>query len=74
MEKCSRYTVSYQIGGGAVVLGNHITEINKEENEYPFRFISPEDSVWMISRAYYKILLMYLKSKGIVLEVAITTE
>ncbi|MBE7901107.1 ParM/StbA family protein (plasmid) [Paenibacillus polymyxa] len=67
--------LAYQIGGGAVVLKNALTEINNKENQYPFRFVSAKESVWMIARAYFKILLMYLDEKGITItEAAATAE
>jgi plasmid segregation protein ParM len=60
--------LSYQIGGGSVVLKPYLTGINQAEKNYPLRFVSIDDSVWMIARAYFKILLMYCQSKGISLE------
>ncbi|MCQ6281101.1 ParM/StbA family protein [Bacillus sp. EB600] len=66
---------AYQIGGGSLVLKPYLTEINQADNNYPLRFVSEEDSVWMIAKAYYKILLMYLQNKGITIsEVATTKE
>jgi plasmid segregation protein ParM len=58
--------LSYQIGGGSLVLRPYLTRINEQEKNYPLRFVSGEDSIWMIARAYFKILLMYCDSKGIV--------
>jgi plasmid segregation protein ParM len=66
---------AYQIGGGSLVLKPYLTEINQADYNYPLRFVSEEDSVWMIAKAYYKILLMYLQNKGIAIsEVATTKE
>jgi plasmid segregation protein ParM len=66
---------AYQIGGGSLVLKPYLTEINQADFNYPLRFVSEEDSVWMIAKAYYKILLMYLQNKGITnSEVATTKE
>jgi plasmid segregation protein ParM len=66
---------AYQIGGGSLVLKPYLTEINQADNNYPLRFVSEEDSVWMIAKAYYKILLMYLQNKGVTnSEVATTKE
>lgn len=57
--------LAYQIGGGAVVLRPYLQAINEKADNYPLRFVKPEDSVWMIARAYFKILVMYCQSKGI---------
>lgn len=57
--------LAYQIGGGSVVLKPYVTEINQADKNYPLRFVSAEESVWMIARAYFKILMMYADSKGI---------
>ncbi|MFB4165622.1 hypothetical protein ACE1TI_17940 [Alteribacillus sp. JSM 102045] len=59
---------SYQIGGGALVLKEHLNEINRNDMDFPLRFISEEDSIWMIAKAYFKILLMYIEAKGIELQ------
>ncbi|ASV70142.1 MULTISPECIES: ParM/StbA family protein [Cytobacillus] len=66
--------LSYQIGGGSLVLKPYLLEINQSETNFPLRFVTADDSVWMIARAYYKILLMYLQSKGIQIEAAATKE
>lgn len=57
--------LAYQIGGGSLVLKPYLSELNQSEKNYPLRFVSEDDSIWMITRAYFKILLMYLQSKGI---------
>ena len=57
--------LAYQIGGGALVLRPYLTRLNQADKNYPLRFVSKEDSIWMISRAYFKILLMYCDSKSI---------
>ncbi|WP_256242064.1 ParM/StbA family protein [Bacillus sp. V3B] len=57
--------MAYQIGGGSLVLKPYLTEINQADKNYPLRFVSESDSIWMIARAYFKILLMYLQTKGI---------
>lgn len=64
--------LSYQIGGGSLILRPYLTELNQQDKNYPLRFVSKEDSIWMIARAYFKILLMYCNSKGI--EAAATAE
>jgi plasmid segregation protein ParM len=56
---------AYQIGGGSLVLKPYLNALNQADKNYPLRFVSEDDSVWMITRAYFKILLMYLQSKGI---------
>ncbi|WP_445491588.1 Alp7A family actin-like protein [Niallia sp. 03133] len=57
--------LSYQIGGGSVVLKPYLTKFNQNDKNYPLRFVSADESVWMIARAYFKILMMYADSKGI---------
>lgn len=67
--------LAYQIGGGSLVLRPYLSEINQQEKNYPLRFVSEEDSIWMIGRAFFKILLMYCDSKGMnVKEAAATSE
>ena len=63
--------LAYQIGGGAVVLRPYLQSINEEAQNFPLRFVKTEDSVWMIARAYFKILLMYCQSKNIDVKEAI---
>ena len=57
--------LAYQIGGGSVVLRPYLTKLNDADKQYPLRFTKTEDSIWMIARAYFKILLMYCQAKGI---------
>lgn len=66
--------MAYQIGGGSLVLKPYLTEINQADKNYPLRFVSESDSIWMIARAYFKILLMYLQSKGIAAQSAAPTK
>lgn len=65
--------LAYQIGGGSVVLKPYLTDINQSDKNYPLRFVSPDESVWMIARAYFKILMMYADSKGISMDEAAAT-
>lgn len=55
--------VAYQIGGGALILKPYIEEINKKQKDYPLRFVEAKDSVWMIARAYFKLLNFHLSQK-----------
>ncbi len=59
-ERVPRIRVSYQIGGGAILLKEYIEEINNSSKGkgYPLRFVNAEDSLWMIARAYYKLALL----------------
>ncbi|MFE8701010.1 hypothetical protein ACFYKX_10310 [Cytobacillus sp. FJAT-54145] len=60
--------LAYCIGGGSLVLRSQLEEINDKSHQYPLRFIEGEDSVWMIARAYHKVLHAVLGEKGITLE------
>lgn len=64
---------AYNIGGGSLVLKPYLIELNREDSNFPMEFASLNDGVWMIARAYFKILLMYCKQKGISVDEAITT-
>lgn len=64
---------AYNIGGGALVLKPYLVELNREESNFPLEFASPNEGVWMIARAYFKILLMYCKKKNISIDEALTT-
>lgn len=66
--------MSYQIGGGAVVLRPYLQAINESDSNYPLRFVKAEDSVWMIARAYFKILLMFCDAKGIDVKETVTSK
>ncbi len=57
--------VSYQIGGGSLLLKPYLEKINEQEEGYPLRFVGPKESVWMIARAYFKLLTIYLQMKGL---------
>ncbi|KON83511.1 hypothetical protein AF332_27555 [Sporosarcina globispora] len=65
---------AYQIGGGSLVLRPYLTKLNQEDKNYPLRFVTSEDSIWMIARAYFKILLMYCESKSINTKDLVTTK
>ena len=56
---------AYNIGGGSAVLKKYLIDINKEDAKFPFEFPKIEDSIWMIARAYFKILTLYCQKKGI---------
>jgi len=56
-----------------VVLKPYLTDINQSDKNYPLRFVSADESVWMIARAYFKILMMYADSKGISMDEAAAT-
>ena len=66
--------IAYLIGEGALVLKSYIGEINEKEEKYPLRFVSQKESIWMIARAYFKLLMIYLTQKGIKFEAAATKE
>lgn len=66
--------VAYLIGGGALVLKPYIEELNAKEEKYPMRFVSHKESIWIIARAYYKLLIIYLNQKGINVEAAASHE
>lgn len=66
--------LAYQIGGGSLVLRPYLTQLNQNDKNYPLRFVSKEDSIWMIARAYFKILLMYCDSKGIEIKESISSK
>jgi plasmid segregation protein ParM len=55
---------AFLIGGGSALLKEYILELNKEIN-YPLEFIQPDESVWMIARAYWKALQLYAKHKNL---------
>ncbi|MFC4766544.1 hypothetical protein [Effusibacillus consociatus] len=46
-------------------------KINEQEEGYPLRFVNAKESVWMIARAYYKLLSIYLRNKGLQPEEAV---
>lgn len=56
---------AYNIGGGSAVLKDYLIEINKNDAAFPFEFPKVENSIWMIARAYFKILTLYCQKKGI---------
>jgi plasmid segregation protein ParM len=64
-NKVPSIRVSYQIGGGALLLKPYLEKINELEEGYPIRFVGAKDSIWMIARAYYKLLTVYLHYKNV---------
>lgn len=56
---------AYNIGGGSAVLKNYLIEINNKDAKFPLEFPRVEDSIWMIARAYFKILTLFCQKKGI---------
>lgn len=69
--KVPRIQVACLIGGGSSLLKEYITKLNENDRKYIMRFEeSPEDSIWMIVRAYHKLLTFYLTQNGIVLAAA----
>ncbi|QWU15410.1 plasmid segregation protein ParM [Paenibacillus sophorae] len=63
-SKVPSIRVSYQIGGGSLLLKPYLEKINEQEEGYPLRFVGAKDSIWMIARAYYKLLAVYLQYKN----------
>ncbi|ERI10829.1 hypothetical protein HMPREF0083_01085 [Aneurinibacillus aneurinilyticus ATCC 12856] len=66
--------LSYQIGGGALILKEYMEKLNEQDKNFPLRFVGKKDSVWMIARAYFKLLRIYVKRKGIDVENSIKVE
>ena len=64
-EKVPSIRYSYLIGGGALIIKPYIEQLNEKGNQYPLRFLSQKESVWIIARAYFKLLLIYMNEKGI---------
>lgn len=63
--------IAYLIGGGASILKDYIIKLNENDRKYIIRFEEkPEDSIWMIVRAYHKLLNFYLSENGIQLTAA----
>ncbi|MGM0970955.1 MAG: ParM/StbA family protein [Bacillota bacterium] len=56
---------AYNIGGGSAVLKDYLIEINNKDAKFPLEFPKVEDSIWMIARAYFKILTLFCQKKGI---------
>jgi plasmid segregation protein ParM len=65
-EKVPSIRAAYQIGGGALILKDYLNVINAENHKFALRFTeNEEDSIWMISRSYFKILMTWCARKGI---------
>lgn len=56
--------VAYLIGGGAVILKPYLEKLNQAQDRFPLRFVESRESVWMIARAYYKLLEIYLAQQN----------
>jgi plasmid segregation protein ParM len=66
-EKAPEVEKSIQIGGGAMILREYMEELNKEK-QYPLVFIetqNEDEAMWMIARAYWKALQLYVKHKNL---------
>jgi len=53
--------VAFLIGGGSVVLKDYIEQINKAEKKLPLRYLSKEQSIWIIAESYMKILKLKMQ-------------
>ncbi|MFT9486627.1 MAG: hypothetical protein ACH0QD_04560 [Tepidibacillus sp.] len=71
-NKVPKIRYGYQIGGGSIILKEYLEKLNKDDENFPLRFVKKEDSIWMIARAYWKLLMIYLQEKNS--EVAAATE
>ncbi|MFD1674864.1 hypothetical protein [Alicyclobacillus fodiniaquatilis] len=70
--KVSSIQYAFLIGGGSLLLKPYIEELNKKQKGYPLRFVDSRDSVWMIARAYFKLLNFHMSQQGSSQEVAAT--
>lgn len=76
----SQTDIAFFVGGGSVVLKDYIKAINdaranQGKNPYNIEFFEDEkESIWMMASAYYKLLLVSLKAKGVEVEVAATED
>lgn len=57
--------IAMMLGGGSLLLKNHITQINQEKYQFSFKFLSEEESIWAIVNAYYDIMIAWCKKNGI---------
>ncbi|CUB08941.1 hypothetical protein BN2127_JRS1_00725 [Bacillus cereus] len=77
-DKVPSIRTSYQIGGGALILKDYLNAINEEKHKFALRYIdNADDSIWMIARAYFKILSTWCATKEIEIptdKVKVTTE
>ncbi|WP_426981359.1 ParM/StbA family protein [Bacillus pseudomycoides] len=65
-DKVPSIRTAYLIGGGALILKDYINAINEEKHKFALRYIdNADDSIWMIARAYYKILSTWCATKRI---------
>lgn len=64
-NKVPQIRVSYQIGGGSLLLKPYLEKMNEQEENYPLRFVHPKESIWMIARAYFKLLTIYLRQREV---------
>ncbi|EOQ04518.1 ParM/StbA family protein [Bacillus cereus] len=55
----------YNVGGSSAITKEFLEEINRRENGFEMHFLETEDSIWSIAKAYYKLLLIIAKQKGI---------
>lgn len=55
----------YNVGGSAAIAKPFLEQINKENNQFEMHFLDTEESIWSIAKAYYKLLLIIAKQKGL---------
>lgn len=46
---------AYLIGGGSILLKPYLQAINEAEDQLPLRFVEPNESIWMVAQAYWKL-------------------
>ncbi|MDR7074739.1 ParM/StbA family protein [Fictibacillus barbaricus] len=55
--------IAYFVGGGAIVLKDYLEAIiNKEDKNFPIRFLRTNDSIWSMAESYFSILETWLNT------------
>lgn len=55
----------HNVGGSAAIIKTFLEDINNHENQFEMHFLDTDESIWSIAKAYYKLLLIISKQKGI---------
>ncbi|MFF3024404.1 hypothetical protein ACFVRR_17395 [Gottfriedia sp. NPDC057948] len=55
----------YIVGGSAAIIREQLEGLNKKGKGYELHFLEADESIWSIAKAYFKILYIVSKNKGI---------
>ncbi|MBH0159096.1 ParM/StbA family protein [Fictibacillus sp. 5RED26] len=72
-NRVGRMHAVYNVGGTAILIQDYLEKENEARNKYEMHFLESDESIHSIVKAYYKMLILQAKKKGLNIEEAIPT-